>query len=73
MTVLFLAWFAAYVLLSAYAREFMAVRVFGHVNMALLLGLGQFASTFAITGVYARFARRRLDPLVAELRAEGTR
>ncbi|WP_018348571.1 DUF485 domain-containing protein [Longispora albida] len=73
MTVLFLAWFAAYVLLSAYARDFMAVRVFGHINVALLLGLGQFASTFLIAGLYARFARRSLDPLAAELRGEGSR
>ncbi|WP_438672278.1 DUF485 domain-containing protein [Solihabitans fulvus] len=71
MTAVFLAWYLLYVLLSAYARGFMAIKVFGSVNVALLLGLLQFVSTFAIAIVYASYSRRRLDPLAEELRAEG--
>lgn len=70
MTVAFLAWYLLYVVLSAYARDFMATRVAGHVNLALVLGLGQFVSTFLIAAAYARYAQRRLDPLADELRAE---
>ncbi|WP_410568482.1 DUF485 domain-containing protein [Amycolatopsis sp. cmx-4-61] len=65
----FFAWYMTYVLLAAYAHDFMSRKVFGQVNVAILLGLGQFASTAFITWLYLRYARRRLDPRVAELRA----
>ncbi|MFB4311935.1 DUF485 domain-containing protein [Actinomadura sp. GTD37] len=64
----FIGWYFIYVGLSAFARGFMARPVAGHVNVALLLGLLQFASTFALAGGYAAYARRRLDPLAGELR-----
>jgi uncharacterized membrane protein (DUF485 family) len=65
---LFLCWYLTYVLLAAYAPELMAVRVFGSVNVGMLLGLSQFASTVLIMVLYSRFARRRIDPTVAALR-----
>lgn len=70
MTAAFLLWYLTYVVLCAYARDFMARAVFGHVNVALLLGLGQFATTFGIALAFARFANRRLDPLADVLRTE---
>ncbi|MGW4070022.1 DUF485 domain-containing protein [Nocardia grenadensis] len=75
MAALFLLWYLGYVLLGAYAHDFMATPVFGEINIGLLLGLGQFLSTFVITGLYVRFANRELDPRAAALRAEleGTR
>lgn len=71
MTAVFLAWYAAYVLLGAFAHDFMATQVFGNVNVGLLIGLGQFLTTFIITGLYVRFADRELDPRAAAIRAEG--
>jgi uncharacterized membrane protein (DUF485 family) len=68
MTALFLAWYFLYVLLAAYATDFMSTKVFGNINVALLFGLGQFASTFVITMVYARWADRELDPVAERLR-----
>ncbi|MGW6336924.1 DUF485 domain-containing protein [Nocardia rhamnosiphila] len=70
MAALFLLWYLGYVLLGAYAHDFMATPVFGEINIGLLLGLGQFVSTFLITGLYVRFANRELDPRAAALRAE---
>ena len=70
MTAFFLLWYLAYVLLASYAREFMATPVSDGITVGLLVGLGQFASTFALTTAYVRFARRRIDPLAAQLRAE---
>jgi uncharacterized membrane protein (DUF485 family) len=69
MTTLFVLWYLTYVLLAAYAREFMSHRLFGLVTVGLVLGLLQFVSTAAITLGYVRFARRHLDPEVAALRA----
>ena len=43
--------------------------MFGEVNVGILLGIGQFASTALVTWLYLRYARRRLDPRAAELRA----
>ncbi|WP_085914171.1 MULTISPECIES: DUF485 domain-containing protein [Pseudonocardia] len=69
MTAVFLVWYLAYVLLAGYAPEFMAIRVVGTITVGLLIGLGQFVSTFVITTLYVRFAERELDGPAAELRA----
>jgi uncharacterized membrane protein (DUF485 family) len=68
MTVAFLVWYLLYVLLSTYAHAFMSTRVFGNVNVGLLLGLAQFASTFLITQLYVRHAGRSTDPIADEMR-----
>ena len=70
LTGFFLAWYAVYVLLATYATDFMATKVFGNVNLGIILGLGQFVSTFVITAVYVRFANRDLDPRAAAIRDE---
>jgi uncharacterized membrane protein (DUF485 family) len=70
MTVAFFLWYLLYVLLSAYARGFMSVKVFGNVNIGLIFGLLQFVSTFAIAWYYARFAVQKLDPLADKIRGE---
>ena len=68
MTAFFLIWYGLYVLLGAFAHDFMATKVFGNVNVGLLIGLGQFLTTFVITGLYVRFANRELDPRAAAIR-----
>jgi uncharacterized membrane protein (DUF485 family) len=68
MTVAFLAWYLLYVLLSTYAHDFMATEVFGHVNIGILMGLGQFLTTFVITTLYVRHAARSTDPIADEMR-----
>lgn len=69
-TVLFLAWYLLYVLMSAYARDFMSTELLGNINVAYVFGLLQFVSTFAIAYVYARYADRHFDPVADRLRAE---
>ena len=65
-----LLWYFAYVLLAAYAKDFMSTPVFGSINMGLLLGLAQVATTFIVTMWYVRYANRELDPIAAEIRDE---
>jgi uncharacterized membrane protein (DUF485 family) len=75
MTALFLVWYFVYVLLADYAHDFMSTKVWGNITVGLLFGLGQFASTFIITMVYARWANNRQDPVAERLRLhieEGT-
>lgn len=62
VTAFFLAWYAAYVLLSIFAPGFMGTPVLGRINIGLLMGLGQFVTTFAITLAYSRWASRSFDP-----------
>ena len=68
MTVAFFLWYALYVMLSAYARDFMSIKVVGNINVALVFGLLQFVSTFLIAWLYSRFADRKLDPIADEIR-----
>ncbi|MED7952049.1 DUF485 domain-containing protein [Streptomyces sp. BE20] len=68
----FLLWYLLYVLLSNYAPDFMAIKLFGHINVALALGLLQFVSTFTIAALYARYAGRRLDPRATAIREGRT-
>ncbi|MBM7077487.1 MULTISPECIES: DUF485 domain-containing protein [Micromonospora] len=71
MTVAFFLWYALYVILSAYARDFMGTKLFGsNINVALIFGLLQFVSTFLIAWLYSRYADRKLDPTADRIRAE---
>ena len=68
MTLAFFSWYLLYVLLSTYADDFMATKVFGDVNLGILLGLAQFGTTFLITQLYVRHAGRNTDPIADEMR-----
>lgn len=70
LAVFFLLWYFAYVLLAAFAPEFMGQRVWGDITIGLILGLAQFVTTFGITMAYVSFANRKLDPLATEIREE---
>jgi uncharacterized membrane protein (DUF485 family) len=71
VSALFFAWYLTYVLLAAYARDLMSYRLVGSVNVGIMLGLLQFATTIVITIGYLRFARRRIDPQVELIRARA--
>jgi uncharacterized membrane protein (DUF485 family) len=70
-----MAWYFFYVLLTTYAPDFMSRSLLGNINVGLVMGLLQFASTFAVTAAYVRHADRALDPAAEALRArfEGER
>lgn len=69
-TVAFLAWYLLYVLMSNWATGFMDTKVVGHINVALVFGLLQFVTTFALAWVYSRFSTAKLDPLARRLNEE---
>ena len=70
MSIAFLLWYFAYVLLADYAVDFMSTKVWGNINVGLILGLLQFVTTFAITGWYVSYSNRKLDPIASEIRNE---
>ncbi|WP_232661115.1 DUF485 domain-containing protein [Pseudonocardia sp. TRM90224] len=68
MSAAFLIWYLAYVLMASYLPGFMATKVFGNINVGLLIGLMQFVTTFAITTIYVRYADKHLDPAAERIR-----
>lgn len=71
MTLLFIVWYLVYVLLAAYAHDFMSKKLFGEINVAIVMGVLQFVSTALITIAYLRFAKRRIDPQVETVRQQA--
>jgi uncharacterized membrane protein (DUF485 family) len=45
----------------------MSTRIVGNINVALVFGLLQFATTFGLAWYYARYSAARLDPLARQL------
>lgn len=66
-TVAFMAWYLLYVIMSNWAHDFMSAQVVGHINVALVFGLLQFASTFLIALLYGRHMNKNVDPLGRKL------
>ncbi|WP_369197683.1 DUF485 domain-containing protein [Streptomyces djakartensis] len=62
LTIAFIAWYLLYVLLSNYAGGFMGTELFGNINVAFVLGVAQFVTTFLIAWWYSRHAAAKLDP-----------
>jgi len=67
LTVGFLAWYFAYVLMATYKHEWMAHEVAGNFNRGFFFGLLQFVSTFAVAYIYAKRAETEIDPLADQL------
>jgi uncharacterized membrane protein (DUF485 family) len=70
LSAFFLVWYFVYVLLAGFAKDFMSQPVFGDINVGLLIGLGQFVTTFGITIWYVWFANNKLDPKSAAIRED---
>ncbi len=66
-TVAFLAWYLLYVVLSNWASDFMGHKLVGNINVALVFGLLQFATTFGLAWAYARYMNSRVDPIARQL------
>ena len=69
-TVAFLSWYLLYVVMSNWAPDFMSRTVVGNINLALVFGLLQFATTFLLAYAYARYSNARLDPMAHALNEE---
>ena len=68
-TVVFLGWYLLYVIMSNWAHDFMSTKVVGNINVALIFGLLQFASTFLIAWLYARHMNTHVDPAARRITA----
>lgn len=69
-TAAFLVWYLLFVVMSNWASDFMAFKLVGNINVALVFGLLQFATTFILAWIYSNYSTRHLDPLARQLDEE---
>jgi uncharacterized membrane protein (DUF485 family) len=64
--VLSFSFFLSTLLALSYCPAVVSLRVVGSVNVAYLLAMLQFVTTFSVAIVYASIAKRVIDPLAAQ-------
>ena len=63
--------YLGFILLVAFARDLMAMKIGGGVtSLGILLGLGVILSAFLLTGIYVQRANGRFDALSRDLAKE---
>ena len=62
-TIFFLAWYLGFILLTAYAADFMGERVYQGLTVGYCLALTQFVMVFVLGIWYLRKADNEFDPL----------
>ena len=68
VTAFFLIYYLSLNVLAGLAPDFMGKKLFGEFTFGYLYALSQFLMAFIVAWAYTRYARRRLDPLSADLR-----
>src|SRR5215213_5360383 len=71
-TIFFLAWYMGFILLTAYAEDFMARRVYEGLTVGYCLALTQFLMVLVLGLMYLKRSANTYDPL-AEKAIEGYR
>jgi uncharacterized membrane protein (DUF485 family) len=65
-TIFFLSWYMGFILLAAYAQDFMSERVYEGLTVGYCLALTQFVMVLVLGIMYLRRADRVYDPLAAK-------
>jgi uncharacterized membrane protein (DUF485 family) len=74
LSAIMLGVYFGFILLVAFAKDLMAVRIGGGVtSLGILLGLGVIILAFVLTGIYVARANSRFDELTRSLTEEMTR
>lgn len=66
----FLVWYFTFILLTTFARDFVSTPVFGNINVAFILAISQFVTTFGIMWLYDAYSSKRLDGPAEELKKQ---
>jgi uncharacterized membrane protein (DUF485 family) len=67
-TVVFLAYYSLFLLLTALAPELLRVQLFWHLSLGYLLAWSVLVVSVAASVLYLRLASARIDPLVERIR-----
>ena len=65
-TIFFLAWYMSFILLTAYAEDFMSRRVYEGLTVGYCLALTQFVMVLVLGLWYLRKSDNEFDPLAAK-------
>ncbi len=65
-TIFFLSWYMGFILLAAYAEEFMASRVYEGLTVGYCLALTQFVMVLVLGLLYLKKSSQVFDPLAAK-------
>jgi uncharacterized membrane protein (DUF485 family) len=68
--VVFVVWFGGFLVLTAYARDFMRKTPIGSLSWAYLLALSLIVMTWLIAWLYLRWSDRELAPLADRISSE---
>ena len=66
-TAFFLAWYMGFILLTAYAEDFMGERIYQGLTVGYCLALTQFVMVLVLGIMYLRKSDRDYDPLAAKV------
>jgi len=71
-TVFFLSWYMGFMVLTAFAPDFMGERVYEGLTVGYTLALTQFVMVAVLGLWYLRKSEREFDPLAARVREPAT-
>lgn len=71
LTAAMLAVYFGFIFLIAFGREVFGWKVSENVPLGIPLGIGVIVVSWMLTGVYVRWANRRYDAAVAEIRRKA--
>ena len=67
-TAFFLIYYMSLNVLAGTSPDLMGTKLFGEFTFGYLFALSQFVMAFVVAWVYTSWAKRRIDPLAADLR-----
>ncbi|KUG25705.1 putative membrane protein, clustering with actp [hydrocarbon metagenome] len=70
LTVIILVVYFGFILTIAFYKEFLAIKIGEHLTLGLPIGIGVIIFAWLLTGIYTRWANRKYDKAVRELRNE---
>jgi uncharacterized membrane protein (DUF485 family) len=70
MTIIFMVGYIGLTVLAGFAKDLMAVKVIGSVNLGFVLIALNYVLSWVLAIVYGRVARNIFDPLAAKAAAE---
>jgi len=68
LTILQLVVYFGFIALIAYNREFLATRISGAITAGIPIAVGAILLSWIFTGIYIRWANRKYDVMVKEVR-----
>lgn len=70
LTIIILLVYFGFILLIAFFKEFLSIKIGEHLTLGLPIGIGIIIFAWLLTGYYTRWANKDYDKAVRELRNE---